>query len=262
MQQQIKSKLHDMLERLPAHKRDAFRGKPIYVIEKSAIEMARRSDIKACVNALLEEGAARLPYPDMIIEYENMAFSEPARTFIRFAEEGSGKWRVDFALMASRGVILSVQDIVVVHNETDTRVEMPPAQGRIDEQASEDMGKIIGSMSVVALVLTSLRGIDREVIEPHRLNRARVKSGKEPIPSHTVIRIGSYYDVSGREVRAWAAGSRGHMPMHIRAGYHRWQRYGPGLEQSKRIFIESVIVNFDPAAGKKADGLRPKIVRA
>lgn len=95
-----------------------------------------------------------------------------------------------------------------------------------------------------ARLLLHTKGIGQQIITaPGKLNKNRAASGKAPIPTHTVLRIGKVYDREGKEVQHTGR----HMRVHWRAGHVRRQRVGHGRTGVKLIFIEPVLVNYDPA---------------
>lgn len=94
------------------------------------------------------------------------------------------------------------------------------------------------------MLLLNTKGVAQEVVAaPEKLNRSRTKSGKAPIPSCTVVRIGKVYDRSGNEV---SNPTGRHMPIHWRAGHTRQQHYGAGNQKIKQVYIKPVLVNYDP----------------
>ena len=101
-----------------------------------------------------------------------------------------------------------------------------------------------GFAAQIALLMLHTRGIEKEVIEPTKLNAKRQGTGKIRIPRHTVVRIRRY----DREGRAHSVGGGRQLPLHLRIGHARHQAHGPHHSERKWIFIPPVIVNYRPGA--------------
>lgn len=102
----------------------------------------------------------------------------------------------------------------------------------------------------LALTILNTSGITREVVEPTRLNVARAKSGKPPIPKHHVVRIAHVYKRDGSTIK-YVKGQK----IHLRAGHTRQQAYGPNWSLHKPIFILPILVNYKP------DAIAPKDIK-
>jgi hypothetical protein len=96
---------------------------------------------------------------------------------------------------------------------------------------------------LAATAILSAKGTKREMVPaPAKLNTARAKTNKPPIPQHVVIKIGEVFDKNGK---AHAFGHRSPRP-HLRRGHIRQQAYGPHHSERKQIFINPVWINYVP----------------
>src|SRR5262249_51587558 len=87
------------------------------------------------------------------------------------------------------------------------------------------------------------QGNQREIVSaPTKLNAARAKTSKPPIPQHVVISIGEVFDNNGK---AHAFGHGSSRP-HLRRGHIRQQAHGPQHRERKPIFISPMWVNYAP----------------
>jgi hypothetical protein len=75
---------------------------------------------------------------------------------------------------------------------------------------------------------------------PAWINKKREKKGKPPINGFTRLYIGRVEDSSGKS-HAYTGRT---MPVHMRSGHTRNQRYGKGRAMVKTIYIPPVLVNF------------------
>lgn len=146
----------------------------------------------------------------------------------------------------------------------DPKTEMPYDFDLIKEARhsvqTEDQ-EAITEAAMLAMVLMRTQGVEAAEINEPRLNKARVASGKEPIPRHRVIRIGQLMNRHGQMVdRNAPHGTRGPMPIHIRRAHNRMQRIGPGRTQTKLVHIPQVLVNYHPDEPMPA--LEPVTVKA
>ena len=126
-----------------------------------------------------------------------------------------------------------------------------------DSRTHETWMRIAGASLGIALLMLNIQGVEKEVIEPTKLNRQRKASGKPGIPTHTVMRIGHVYDHNGNRVGLGAGRT---MPVHMRAGHTRRQHYGEGNTLEKIVFIPPVLVNFKP--GERPEVRQPKRILA
>lgn len=244
----IATVLHRLLEIAPddgAVRRMAEQAH--FVIDPTLCDLFGRSDVDACIRAVKEADLAHLPVPELTVEWE----ADSTRYFVSLRERGGGFYAMVARLRSRNGrEILTVADplwVRIVDGVTTAFSPPCPVDGYAAALAVE-----------MALIATVTRGIDKEVIEPTRLNRQREANGKPRIPRHTLVRIGTVYDHSDRPVRN--TGQRVPCEMHLRIGHVRNQAHGERWGERKVVFIPPVIVNYRPGASLSA--LRPRRVLA
>ncbi|CAM5576094.1 hypothetical protein MAUB1S_09685 [Mycolicibacterium aubagnense] len=208
----------------------AMQQAPCYSISREIVGIMDRRDVQDSVIAMVEAGIARLPYAPLLVEF---SVEECVRRFVLLDEVGDRIQACCAALYRERLADVSESRAVVSLHELNgisiTRY-----------RDAEEGGAIILAVTV-ALLMLNTAGIDKQVIDPAALNAQRVKRGRAAIPSHTVIRIGTIFDRSGRAV----TGSTGrHMPVHLRAGHVRHQACGPDRADRKLIYVPPVLVNY------------------
>jgi hypothetical protein len=203
-----------------------------YVIDQTLIELLARSDVKACIAAMVEANVARLPLESLTIEFE----ADNVRRFVLLRE-------------TSQGVMAHVASLTGDAMEVTfrpIRCHLTTAGVAVTGHMTLMDGKAAGFAVGIALLMLHTKGIEKELIVPEPLNRKRRVTGKVEIPRHTVMRIGSVYDREGKEHRV-GAGSP--MPLHLRIGHARHQAWGPEMKLRRWIYIPPVIVNYRPEEG-------------
>jgi hypothetical protein len=86
-------------------------------------------------------------------------------------------------------------------------------------------------------VLLATRNVTREV-KTSKL--AKLGIGKNSYSKTTTLRIGNVTELQGSE-----AGIGVNRRPHLRRGHIRRQKYGPGFQFEKKIFVQAVFVNAD-----------------
>lgn len=221
---------------------------PHYVFEHELVELVRDHSIQKTVDAMFEAGVARLPYPAMSLELWGGSM---ARVFVvaRATDTQTEFELVSITYVTDRHAMTSPLECLVAYlSEAEYRASDlpqttdlkygPPINGggwrikyhrsHVGQRRQEEQREIIAALATLnfALVMSHVGGLRRETIDPARLNRARVKSGKtHAVPTHVVVRIGHVYDRAGR-VTGVTAEARRSMPIHMRAGYVRNQQHG------------------------------------
>jgi hypothetical protein len=103
-------------------------------------------------------------------------------------------------------------------------------------------GNVLDPLVTVLLILQT-RGVQRETIDaPERLQRARVKSGKLPIPSYDRVHVESYVTALSASLSHKANGDGKHASprWHLRRGTVR------NYQSGARSIIMDTLVNVDP----------------
>lgn len=175
------------------------------------------------------------------------AILQPVETLVDFFSkmpehfnEGTVFTEVEQTDVGQPGVHYACLTAPYITNDNDDDLFRNP-----DPDIEQDFGlRAAGTALLAALVLLNTRGIAREMIKPpEKLNKARKKSKKPLIPEISIIRIGHYYNEKGEAIKL-APGERKPPRVHFRRGHTRNQRYGPGLKDSRVVYIEPTIVNY------------------
>lgn len=218
-----------------------------YVIDKPVIDLLRREDTTKSIIALVEAGIARLPVSPMVVEFE---MSPAYHDFVMLEEDVTHQGRPCVrawmaTLEVKTGKVLSVQEPLIleidVEGFTIQRKHMP----KDDTAAVLSIAAAVVAVNAAFLMLNTL-GIEKEVVEVTRLNKARAQRGRPSIPRHTVIHIGRIYKRDGTYVKAGSGDGR-KMPMHVRQAHIRNMPYGPmNVEQrpTRKHLIPMCIVNY------------------
>lgn len=243
---------------------------PIYVVDKDAIELLKRADCAAAIQAMREAGILRLPYPKIVVEIHTERGS-PATIINRgpeitksLAPEYSATENIaefvvleevptasgNFGVISSYGFVYTKSTIAGVCPQAiamelkDNAIEMTYSKD-IDGKTLEVVSHVTILALNVALVLMNMTGIEREHESHPKLNKAREKTGKQAIPDYTYLKIGHVQRSDGSRVK-YNSGDVRTMPMHVRSAHTRRQHYGTNNELTKIIYVPSVIVNFNP----------------
>lgn len=206
---------------------------PHYVVDHSLRELLTRGDVQASINAMVEANIAHLPFTEMVVEFD-ASNHDRARSFV-LLEEYQGRFRAFMGVLHTAGAAEADPEPITMELG-DRAVEV-----RGDERTHKTWLRVAGIALTIALLMLNIQGVEKEVIEPTRLNKQRKALGKPKVPTHTVMRIGHVYDRNGNRV---GLGEGRTMPVHMRAGHARRQHYGEGNALEKIVFIPPVLVNF------------------
>lgn len=230
----IATRLHQALDMAPDDEAlRAMTEAPHYVVDSRLIEMFFREDITKSIAALIEAGIFRLPFPELLVEFE---VGGPVRRFIHIHERGDG---FDCICAALNGPALTVTQKAV-----RVDVSRDPMCFRADGEMSSELDRMACVFAVsVAMLMLNTQGVEKEVLDATPLNKAREVRGQAAIPRHTLLRIGTVVNAKGERV---SFGDCRHMPLHLRAGHVRHQAYGKGRNERKLIYIPPTLVNFRP----------------
>lgn len=214
---------------------DAMLDAPKYAIAPSLFEVLAREDIQKSVLAMIEAGIARLPFSPLMVEF---SASSTVRRFVLLEESGEG--------FSARTAML-LRDRMASLSPSLARVTVSPRGLHVERFSDEAEGMAIGLAGAIALLMLNIKGVEKEIVETATLNKVREKRGRPPIPRHTVLRIGTVFDRTGR-----AQGLPGRvMPVHLRAGHVRMQACGEGFADRRAVFIPPVLVNYRDATGER-----------
>lgn len=221
---------------------------PTYCVDIEVVKLLQRADVMNTLKALIEAGIARLPFNPMVLEF-SPPVDLPSRYFCLLTEK-------DDKTITSGTARLSRDHHELIIGTDDYEIELLQ-EGMVlhNMQAEKDASGWASVVALsIALLMLNTQGIEKEVIHTDRINKRRAahNDGRPPIPRHTVVRIGTIYDRSGK---AHSVGGSGrHMPVHLRAGHVRHQHFGKGNEEVKLIYIPPCIVNY-----REEDGTKPAI---
>jgi hypothetical protein len=221
---------------------------PCFVLDRDTIPILQSDACEQSLKALILAELARLPYPKIVVEFEASA---NFRDFV-LLEEHDGKLRASVVFLdkeTMRSIVINQPVTVEFFKDKDDIGPGILIHTKIDH-ADLRQTAITATLiaTCAAMVLLNTRGIVKEVIETTRLNKARAKHGKVAIPSHSIIHVLTVYRKDGTKIKR-VAGQK--MPMHMRAGHVRNQRHGEGYAETKLIYIEPTIVNYDPSGELK-----------
>lgn len=237
----IATRLHQALEIAPDDRDLAMMAAaPHYVIDRQLSDMLAREDVARSIAALIEAGIARLPFPSLVVEFDD---GLGVRRFAHLFEFGD-EFRCVMAVL--NGPALTVtRDPISVRLSSSAKAGLHvsgPSASALDQLAA-------AFGAAVAMLMLNIQGIEKDVIVPHALNAARAKNQKPAVPRHTLLRIGTVVDKSGRET---SFGNVRHMPLHLRAGHVRHQACGKGRVDRRLVYIPPTLVNFKPGDDKAA----------
>lgn len=205
-----------------------------YHVADDVVEIMGREDTYKSVNALIEANLLRLPYDPIVIEF---SATSAFRRFVLLEQKEEN------FLAHSYFIRLSDESFYTASEEAELTVTREFMQ--VNKVIDDKDGQAIACAATMALLFLNVKGLDKQVIKPDGLNKAREKKGKPAIPSVTTIRIGTIYDRDDKIVKR--GGNTGRkMRVHLRAGYTRNQHYGKGNELTKIVYIPPVVVNYSP----------------
>lgn len=221
-----------------------------YCIDSDVVGIIQRADAFQSVAALVEANVCRLPFTPMMMEFQA---TERFRWFILLEEINEGE------SLKAQAVFIHLPTEATYWSSRDIDVYMDKEGFTVNGVArTQDAHAIICGVTM-ALLFLNTKGIEKQVIEPTALNKARARKGRVPIPKVTVLRIGTVYDRNGNAVKG--GGVPGMRKVHLRAGHTRRQHFGPANSETKIIYIPPVLVNYRPEEGDKMPALPEKRVR-
>ena len=141
----------------------------------------------------------------------------------------------------------------------NTRIELqvytPKWLRKIVQQEEQQQNlidlNIVNRGLTLLLLILATRGVAKTVVDPVKLNRARIKQDRPTVPKHTVLHIGQVYSRSGTPTGyAPQAKQRGLVRVHWRRGHVRNQPYGFKLGKHKYIYIAPMLVNYTDGSEK------------
>lgn len=202
---------------------------PHFSLAPDLVAVMTREDVQKSILAMVEAGIARLPFAPTLIEF---SLSEKVRRFVLVDEHEAGFTAEVATLHSDRLADVSASKVAIRVTATGLGVE-----GHRDEAE----GIAVAFAVSAALLMLNIKGVEKQVVQVDKLNRARGRLGRTRVPSHTLVRIGTIFD---RQGRGESAGTGRKMPVHLRAGHVRNQACGPELSEHRPVYILPVLVNY------------------
>lgn len=220
-----------------------------FVIDSDVLELVKREDCRKSIHALIEAKMVRLPYDPMVIEYEIDGKSHEFCYLYEKFDIVTGATiihgRVILMELARETAMVATHEIRAMVQDKQIMVDGGPYEAKQNAAHKLFMHAFAVSLHL-ALLMLNTKGIEKEVVRvADGLNKKRVASGKQPIPHHSVVHIGTIYRRDGSAIKREGSGGWT-MPMHWRCGYTRRQHFGKGREEEKMVYIPPCIVNFKP----------------
>lgn len=273
---------------------ELMEGAPKYYFESDLMKamMDHNPQIIKSLDAMHQAGVDRLPFPYVVVEYDwggpmlvcisetkldpDCPFRCTAMTLMHL-----DRWNEDVLVLCPQTFYVSPL-ITLEDGSKGMRWKIRPAGWLLDTPEALALCQL-GSVDywkpeiepglVATLLLLNTRGIEKEVVEaPVKLNKARARTNRPPIPKHTVIRVGHLYNRSGARV-SYTPGGRGHQAMHWRPGYTgaRWitkkhEQFDEALanDEGKHtilVYVEPYLVNYDPLVGPEGAPIPEVVVK-
>ena len=226
-------------------------------------EDADLTEIRETVIAMQEMGIYRMPYPHVYLQVEAVIPEFECHTTLAYViqdlqvYESHDSEKNPITSLAINAYMRCPQapkmwarlNERVVKNQEDISVDVVDVENKTRfsgiRQCDTDgkLGQFLNDILNIFIVYINTRKIMKTCNEPsEKLNKKRRKNGRPELKPYTVIHLPAvYYNDPD------APGSRTHASprLHLRRGHIRTQRYGTGLEKSKRIWIEPTLVGKD-----------------
>lgn len=221
-----------------------------YYVADDVVEIMKRPETYKSINALIEANLLRLPYDPIVIEFQASA---NFRRFVLLQQKGE--------LFSAHSYFIRLSDESFYVASEDATLEVGTEMMQVNNVLNNQDANAICCAAAMALLFLNTRGLEKQVITPEGLNKARAKKGKPHIPTVTTVRIGTVYDRSGiaHNYGNDGANSGRRMRVHLRAGHTRNQHHGPQNSLIKIVYIPPVLVNYNP--GDEMPELPEKIIR-
>lgn len=300
---QIFTKYHEAIEAIRASRTtgaeadfmEGIGALPHFVFDLELAGTLDRRAMTSSMGAMKAAGVMHLPYPEMLVELWRGAANY--RQFCAIREEGVGIFRmamvqygenpngqlyidpVFYADFEWSDVVAPDAEEIVNADGTSRPVGEPdPAASKwgfnihFTDDKRKQLTVGLGFGLMVAVMMTNISGLDRELVSPKPLNKARARKGKPRITDHTIVRIGHVYNESGQKIRLTDANRRG-MTIHMRSAHTRRQQHGAKwVEENPElaalpsnhgdhhiVLIPAVLVNFKD--GSDLPLPKPKVVK-
>lgn len=218
---------------------------PHYVVESSLVNTVLRRDAYGQLRALSEAGLMKLPHDPVMLE---MVHTSKAHEFCIVSGRGSV---TEGHLLVSVFTLLPDGDLGVPYM-AGIRESTNPNRlfdiGFVNGlEPKEDIRELwahrISWAVMFVFLMQHVRGIAKDKVPaPVKWNKHRRAKGKREITAYTSLYIGRVEDKDGKSHEYTGRT----MPVHMRAGHTRRQHHGPGNSLIKTVYIQPVLVNFNP----------------
>lgn len=207
-------------------------------------------EISETWKALKEAGLVKLPYPDVYLESvmeTSKAIKLRVGLFVSKSgvPESAGPTAFYTTLyLCSLSPSTKGWDAPVITTEKEGDWDLSGRrEGHITK---EQTGFIIRVMMRWFFFLLTSRQTSRvKYAAPDRLNKARLKSRKEPLDAYTKVLLPNWRETSGKASIRGPIDERKRPRLHYRRGHHRSQRYGEGRKLTKMVYIPHTMVGYE-----------------
>jgi hypothetical protein len=217
---------------------------PHYLMDKDLVHLLSTGAVETQLRALGAVGGIHLPHECMVLEVPDVDVGTTAFFMLTEMPEEHravyGHFTVMFFSLTPRGTGIPFGIALTEANDftkwkCDALLDFEPPS-HLEDWAGRAV-KVLDA----AILFPHVKGLARAVEPaPEKLNKQRAAKGKPRIQEFTTIYIGRVEDASGKS-HAYTGRT---MPVHMRAGHARNQRYGKGRELVKTVYIAPVLVNF------------------
>lgn len=235
---------------------------PKFVFDSSLLGLAREEEYHQSLIDMKEAGVLKLPYPAMLVEFDDngvryFAFLfSPEDIYNDGVEPDDVQGVMMYIHKDEHGEYLVVPycintSAVGTREKKDSyrlgalRPRWLKKAATLDEMIGETYmkdGRNLTTAWILTMLVMSTQGVQKEIITVDKLNKARSKSGKRhPIPQHTYIRIGHVYQKDGSSV---TYDERKSPRPHWRRGHLRRQRCGKGRAEIKLTYINPMLIAY------------------
>jgi hypothetical protein len=216
---------------------------PLYVFDLETSEMLVGERTDASMRSMAQVGICHLPHESVVVQWTGR--TSHVTWFVHIGEFEDHFLCELFYLHPEAGPrFAGLVQLWILREEFKIDVY---CERSLDFQDNADkFGKIAAAGVRMAVLVTHVSGFERRKSDPREttaLSAARARKGKPPVADYTYVRIGHYYDRDG--VKHLTTEGRT-MPVHLRSGHVRTQRFGAKRSESKLIWIAPVIVNYHP----------------
>jgi hypothetical protein len=230
----------------------------LFLIGADLLNSLSVEEIEATYADMVEMGIAQPPYTEFDIRMPLWAYAKSLGRFLDRYNEEYAKLERERRRLVGEGEPAKIDLVELSSEQKDTFAASPfdlnysftfGTDGRSDQQwfmslhgrASNkhpvSSPQTADRVLMMFVVLLATRNVTRDV----KINKlAKLGIGKNSYSKTTTLRIGEVTETSGEQT-----GLGVHRRPHLRRGHIRRQKYGPGFQFEKKIFVQAVFVNAD-----------------